>query len=831
MVTYSLVVVAALAALLALSVFRAAPGRSVNRHFALFSLSISTWIVGIAGIHGTRAAEFWGSVAFCGASLIAPALLSFVSSYPVHSPIPSPRLTIATLLAGGLFAALSLLTGYVVFDIRITPAGVAREAGPLYPFFVIYFASVVLIALGLLIFKWRRSKGAARVQLQYLTGAIFLGATGPLTTNLLVPFITGSSTYSWVGPFFILAWLALIAHAIIRYRLMDLKLVVHRGLTIAIASSLSLLPVALLLLVIWPTHSIDFTVTDRVLLLSAIVIATLLVPITRDFASQVLDRYVYRTQANYISTVTRASQMLTKVLDLHTLLRFIGGTVMKSTNVYGVVIYLRETGHFRLASLDEQQEQASLIKPETIPSQIVRVMAHTKRPIIADEIARDLSREPIANLHTCLDKNGWALLLPIQADSDLIGIIALGQKLSGDPFYPQDLDLLMTLANQAGIAVKNAQLYAQVVLANEHINNIVATIESGVVAIDATGSVTMFNREAERLTGLTATSLARQPVSKLPPTLGSLLLAGMAGDAQTVPEIEVSTASSSVTPLPTVICTTSPLRDPSGKVLGAVAVFNDLTPVKELEAARRQAERLAYFELLASGIAHEIKNPLVSIKTYSQLLPRRLDNERFIEEFGRIAEREISRIEHLLERLRRLSRPSGRPYEKTDLRQPLEDALESLKAAFEEKGIAVAASIQASPLFVLGDRCDLDSLCFNLLLNAHEAAPAHGNITVNLKHDVNTITLKITDNGPGISPELRERIFDPFFSTKARGTGLGLALCASIAQSHRATLRANNVDGGGAIFTVEFPAALPAEAQPAADHGKEHSAEHRARPQ
>ena len=110
-----------------------------------------------------------------------------------------------------------------------------------------------------------------------------------------------------------------------------------------------------------------------------------------------------------------------------------------------------------------------------------------------------------------------------------------------------------------------------------------------------------------------------------------------------------------------VICTTSPLREPAGAVLGAVAVFSDLTPVKELEAARRRAERLAYFELLASGIAHEIKNPLVSIKTFAQLLPRRRHDDRFVEDFGRIADREIGRMEQLLERLRRLARPHDTP--------------------------------------------------------------------------------------------------------------------------------------------------------------------------
>lgn len=825
MVAYALLVVAVLAAVLAITVHRAAPGRSVNRHFAVFAISISIWLLGIAGIYGTQVTQFWGSVAFVGASLIAPTLLSFAFSYPVRSPWPPGWTITATLLTGITFAAISLTTNLVIYDIHVTPAGIVRTAGPLYPLFVVYFAVVLCFALAILILKWNNARGIARVQLQYLNAAIVLGAVGPVTTNLALPFLTGLSTYSWVGPFFILVWLALVAHAIIRHRLMDLRLVVHRGLTIALATTLSLLPVAILLLAVWPKLLIDLDAQERALLLGATVVATLLVPLTRDLASWILDRYVYRTHANYRSTVTRASEILTQVLDLRSLLRFISSTVMNSTGADGVAIYLREEADVRLASADRRIEGLSFASPTIAPADVVRVMTSSRELVLADEVARESSGGTTSCLLQHLHENGWALLLPVQADDRLIGIIALGEKLSGDPFYPQDLDLLMTLANQAGIAVKNAQLYAQVLLAKEHIHNILATIESGVVATDAAGRITMFNREAERLTGLTAKALAGQPASQLPGALGALLLTGVTDGTRTVPEINLQPVSTD-TAQRAVICTTSPLRDPSGRVLGAVAVFNDLAPLKELETARRQADRLAYFELLASGIAHEIKNPLVSIKTYAQLLPRRLHNDRFIEEFGRIADREIARIEHLLDRLRRLSRPGGRPHEPVDMRQPLKDALESLQAAFEEKGISISASLSASPLFVVGDHSDLESLFFNLLLNAHEATPSHGSVTVDMSQTDDLVSATVADTGPGVPSELRERIFDPFFSTKARGSGLGLALCAGIAQSHRATLRATNREGGGAVFTVELPLA-PQSPTPRVRHADEGNVKYR----
>ncbi len=123
-------------------------------------------------------------------------------------------------------------------------------------------------------------------------------------------------------------------------------------------------------------------------------------------------------------------------------------------------------------------------------------------------------------------------------------MIAVGPKLSGDAFYQHDLDLLMTLANQAGVAIKNAQLYAAVVVANEYLENIAATIESGVIAIDAAGRVAMFNRAAEQLTGLAAETTRGGPAAVLPACLAEPLLATAGdGQARTQPEVELVTAA------------------------------------------------------------------------------------------------------------------------------------------------------------------------------------------------------------------------------------------------------------------------------------------------
>ena len=585
---------------------------------------------------------------------------------------------------------------------------------------------------------------------------------------------------------------------------MDLRLVVHRGLTFAIAMLLSLCPVALALAFYWPTLVAHFGPDELIFLLGATVVVAFLVPPTRDIARRLLDRYVYRTRANYQRTVREASRMLTRVLDLKRLLPFISKTVVEATSVEGVAIYLRDEDGFRRAVAQRRNEASEFEAPATAPASVIAALTRVQEALVADEVARQIVTDADRMLSDDLAVTNWALLLPVISDDGLIAFIAVGSKLSGDPFYSQDLDLLMTLANQAGIAIKNARLYAQVVLANEYIENIVATIESGVVAITSAGRIAMFNRAAERLTGLAADEITGQTAARLAPCLSEPLRASAAdGVARTLPEIELPGADRARP----VMCTTSPLRDPDGIVLGAVAVFSDLTPLKELEIERRRAERLAYFEVLASGIAHEIKNPLVAIKTFTQLLPRRAREPQFVDEFGRIVGREIHRMERVVDRLRTLAHPGRRPEYAVDVRAPLAEALEFMQATFDEKSVTVDASLGDTPCRVLGDHQNLEQLFLNLLMNAHEATPPGGALSIAVTREAEHVTVSVGDTGPGIAPELLEKIFEPFFTTKQRGSGLGLAISAGVAQAHGARLRAANRPGGGAIFSVQFPPA------------------------
>jgi PAS domain S-box-containing protein len=790
--------------LLALAIFvlRARRKAATHRWFAIFTLAVANWTIGIAGLQSGSHLDIWGRFTFASATLIPAASLAFINCYPAQSHWRTLLLVRIVLFGAGIISFASIATPLIVVENLVTPDGLHRRTGPLYPVFAAYFLFAWTSTLVLLAVKWARATGLARARLNHVGMAFAISGAGAIAANLAFPILTGKSTYSWIGPYFGLILTALVGHAIIRHRLMDLRLFVHRGLTLSIAMLLSLSPVAVALAFFWPRLAQHFGPDELVLLLVATVVVTLLAAPTRDIARRLLDRYVYRTRANYQRTVREASRALTRMLDLKRLLPFISTTVVEATGVEGVAIYLLDEDGFRLALARRRTEASAFATPESAPPSVPAALARVQDAVVADEVARQITSDADRILNDDLTASDWALLLPVISDDGLIAFIAVGSKLSGDPFYSQDLDLLMTLANQAGIAIKNARLYAQVVLANEYIENIVATIEGGVVAITSAGRVAMFNRAAERLTGQTADQIKGHAAAQLPLCLGEPLLASAAdGVARTLPEIELPGADRTRP----VMCTTSPLRDPDGTILGAVAVFSDLTPLKELEVERRRAERLAYFEVLASGIAHEIKNPLVAIKTFTQLLPRRSSEPQFLGEFGRIVGREIQRMERVVDRLRTLAHPGRRPEHAVDVRMPLGEALEFMQATFDEKRITVGANLGDAPCRVLGDHQNLEQLFLNLLMNAHEATPPGGDLRVAVTREADQITVTVADTGPGIAPELLERIFEPFFTTKQRGSGLGLAISAGVAQAHGARLRAVNRPGGGATLIVEFP--------------------------
>ncbi|MGZ3405506.1 MAG: two-component system sensor histidine kinase NtrB [Polyangia bacterium] len=248
----------------------------------------------------------------------------------------------------------------------------------------------------------------------------------------------------------------------------------------------------------------------------------------------------------------------------------------------------------------------------------------------------------------------------------------------------------------------------------------------------------------------------------------------------------------------------SPLVDSGGRTVGRIVNFQDLTELRRMEAAMQRTERLAAVGRLAAGIAHEIRNPLAAISGSIELLSQTMqgDGAKENKELMSIVIREVDRLNGLITELLEFARPRSLETERLDVAATM---AEMLKVFENDKrlGDVRVELVAADAVFVEADPSQLRQVVWNLLRNAAEAAPRQ-TITVEVRADAEFASLTVRDRGPGISPEHRARMFEPFFSTKEGGTGLGLATVHRIVEEHKGTVELDCPASGGTAVTVKL---------------------------
>jgi signal transduction histidine kinase len=792
----------------------------INQYFALFSFSVAMWTVSNAlALAQLRAfsADFFPRLAFASASIIPIGFLLFSTVFPTTHPL-APKRAVLGFVGVGLIFALASFSHLIVRDVISSDGAFRILYGPLHLPFAIYFMSGLGFSLFVLVKKRRALSGFERLQVQYLFLGVLLAAIGATATNLIVPLVLRSSSLSRFGPLFGLVMIAMIAHSIVRYRLMNLRLVLRQGSVYLIAATIAGAVFSVVIVVgsnLVGGRPQDVPVPFLVAIAMAIALA--FQPL-KTWIQATLDRYLYRESYDYQRTLREASRTISGTLDLKSLLEYLCDTANRILRPDIVSAFARDSrdgafwraAHVTIAELHPEQDISRVSAAAPLPSFL---MSH-RGPLVRDEVGRTLRGHAAEAASADLRALGGEVAIPMMSESQLIGFVVVGTKLSGDAYFTDDIELLSTLSNQAAIAVNNAQLYGRVVLVNEYIENILRTMDSGVITVDATGQVEVVNTTAEKLTRLSEPTLKAMTVESLPKPLGSQLQDTLSdGEPRLQLEASLPLDSEESSQLLPVACSTAALRDEKGSIRGALIVFSDLSKLKALESDKRRAERLAAFGTLVSGIAHEIKNPLVAIKTFAELLPERFLDTDFREDFAKVVITEIDRIDDLVARLRGLAIPTLRVGGAIDLRDPIVETLALLRAQLEQSRVTVIREFQDDEPYVVADTAQLKQLFLNLFLNALEAMGRDGELIVRITRkriqSDTWLIAEVTDTGPGIPEGIRASIFNPFFTTKSRGSGLGLAICRGIVDAHRGTIRAEpRHDRPGTTMIVEFPAGV-----------------------
>jgi len=819
-----LFVIAMIEVVLAALVLVRDPGRAVNRWFSGYAVALAAWGT-VNGafllVENPPVNIILSRAAFAAAALIAVTFYRFAAVFP--NPGVSPARSEQAVTLVGLFICGLAFSPWIVAEVRIQGEGFRLIYGRLHLLFALYFVTSYGWALVHLMRKFRRATGFARAQLQYLFLGTGLACVGAVTTNLAVPLLFGTSRFSRYGPYFTLLVVAFTAHSIVRYRLMDIRVVISRWAAYVagwVCTAGVLVTAAVTLSDAMLGYNVPSSV-DVLLGLVASVAFLFVAPYTRQLA----DRYLYRPAYDARQLVRDGSRLMGTLADPQRITTAMAELLNAALRLESLAILVRdrerETFHPGFAR-HVDPTFAWPDRPVPTSSALVRELRESPGSLLTDDLAHRVPSRTVAAIAGELRTWRAEVAVSVRREGELIAIMLAGAKLSGDTYFADDVDLLETMASQLAIGLKNGQLYQEIVSIKEYNERILARMDSGVVAVRDDGAVTTFNPAAERITGLAAGVVLGRTLQTLDPAIQGILRASLTGQPDAETEITIGHPDGRTLPL---LTHTSALHDANGHLRGAIVVFNDHSRLKALEEDKRRADRLAAMGALATGIAHEIRNPLVAIKTFAELLPERADDVEFKSTFAKVAAKEIHRIEELLGRLRALAVPAVATLHPLDLTGPIADTLDLLRGEADRRHVRVMCEIEPDLPAVLGEPDQLKQLFLNLLLNAldaMDALPEGGTLSVTARVDRlrrgrgakssgGFVTVRVTDTGPGIPRDDLSRIFEPFFTTKAQGTGLGLAICRGIADAHRARLWAEPGPAGvGTAFVIQFPALVGA---------------------
>jgi PAS domain S-box-containing protein len=351
------------------------------------------------------------------------------------------------------------------------------------------------------------------------------------------------------------------------------------------------------------------------------------------------------------------------------------------------------------------------------------------------------------------------------------------------------------------------------------VDRLLASLPDAVIGVRPDLTVFLWNSAAETLVGRAATRALGRPLAE-PLGAEARLTRHLAEtvrlcEGRAEAESEVTTADGRSVPVSVL---TAPVHGPAGELRGAVAVLRDLSRLRALEAEVRRGERLAALGQMALALAHEIRNPLSAVRGVAQLLGDELGGGPYREHVG-VMLAEIDRVNRVIEGLLDLGRPLTFRFGPVNLHELLDRVCFLAHPAARAQEIQIIRRHDPSLPPLLADPDRLAQVFQNLVQNAIEAMPGGGRLILLTRVSLDAVygkvdagsgarplvEVQVTDEGPGIPETLRDRVFDPFVTTKPRGLGLGLALSARIVEEHRGALRVTSTSGKGTTFTVYLP--------------------------
>ena len=340
----------------------------------------------------------------------------------------------------------------------------------------------------------------------------------------------------------------------------------------------------------------------------------------------------------------------------------------------------------------------------------------------------------------------------------------------------------------------------------DYLQQVIASMANGMISIDSLGRVTAFNDMALDLLGLKETEVKNTDLNSIIDFQSSGINETLTEGATFVEKEIVYNRGAEKVPL---ALSVSPILDEKGRSTGAVIIIRDLSEIKRLQEKVRRSERLAAIGELAAGVAHEVRNPLSSIRGFAQFLRHVLEDKPEEREYAEIMVKEVDRINNVVTNLLSFARPVKPDLVPTDLPKLLDHTVRLVEEDARLRNINIRVSTSNGLKKINVDGNQITQVMLNLILNALQAVESGGNVTIEARMvDSNLLTLSVEDDGPGIPPGNASKIFDPFYTTREKGTGLGLAIVHMIVENHGGEINLVSPVPGkvkGCRITIDLP--------------------------
>ncbi|MGA7335473.1 MAG: ATP-binding protein, partial [Candidatus Sulfotelmatobacter sp.] len=593
---------------------------------------------------------------------------------------------------------------------------------------------------------------------------------------------------------------------------MDVDLIFKRGVVYTLAAAIvlglyfGLVTGVALLLHNWRPSS------GPVGLILAVVVTALLFDPVRKWIQDRIDQFFYRTRYDYRRTLLEFGRELSSETNLNTLLSSLIDRLSRTLAVDRMAIFLasEETGKFAPAksfglSMPHHIDLAFLSAPRPEPAGHLFFENTHQVPRETPEAQQAIAR---------LDLNYY---IPCHAQEKTIAVLGLGKTTKGDFLSSEDMELLETLGGYLGIAIQNGQLYAslqQKAAEYERLKdfneNIVESINVGVMALDMQDRIESWNAQMEVMYAVPRWQTLTQPLKAIFPPEFVEEFDRMRQDAgiRNLYKFRLKTPAGEVR---TVNVAIAPLVTRAFQVIGRLVIMDDITERIDLETQLSQADKLSSIGLLAAGVAHEVNTPLAVISSYTQMLSKQLQGDTQKAGLLEKITRQTFRASEIVNNLLNFSRTSGSEIGDVDVNKVIADTLALLEHQFKVARVEVHNTPEPKLPAIQGNAGRLQQVFLNLFLNAKDAMPGGGKLRVATLNG-ESVSVCVSDTGTGIAPEHIQRIYDPFFTTKTapregqpRGTGLGLSVTYGIIQEHAGKIRVESHPGQGTTFTLDFP--------------------------